>query len=151
MKSAVSILCLLAVAALAGGCTSIADVMRPGPEEQAQVQQQAYQDLSMPPDLRLLPPPGSAPQPAPPVEPSATSAQVASVAPATPYGGAPAAAAPQGDIYERNGITKVHPDGTPKTDAELQAELKKIHLAKKQQKNPNYGTVFNIGNIFKDE
>ena len=146
MKSAASILCLLAVAALAGGCTSIADVMRPGPEEQAQAQQQAYQDLSMPPDLRL-PPPGSAPQPAPPPEPSA---QVASVAPATPYGSAPAAA-PQGDIYERNGMSKVHPDGTPKTDAELQAELKKIYLAKKQQKNPKYGTVFNIGNIFKDE
>ena len=149
MKSAVSVLCLLAVAALAGGCTSISDVMRPGPEEQAQAQQQAYQDLSMPPDLRL-PPPGSAPQPAPALEPSAPSAQAAAAAPATPYGGS-SSAQPEGDVYERTGITKVHPDGTPKTEAELQAELKKIYLAKKQQKNPRYGTVFNIGNIFKDE
>ena len=144
MKSAVSVLCLLAVAALAAGCTSISDVMRPGPEEQQQQQAQAYHDLSMPPDLRL-PPPGLAPEPAP--EPSAS---VASTAPATPYGNTPQAA-PQGDVYERNGISKVHPDGTAKTEAELQVELKKIHRAKKQQKNRNYGTVFNIGNIFKDE
>ena len=70
-------------------------------------------------------------------------------APATPYGSS--ASVPEGDVYERYGISKFHPDGTPKTQTELQAELKKAYLAKKQQKNPNYGTVFNIGNIFKDE
>jgi len=58
---------------------------------------------------------------------------------------------PEGDVYERNGISKVRPDGTPKTDQELQAELKALYLAKKRQKNPSYGTIFNIGNIFKDE
>ena len=131
---------------LATGCTSIADVMRPGPAEQPQVQQ-TYQDLSMPPDLQLHPP-GTAAAPPPVEQPVASSTRVAS-APATPYGGA--ASQPAGDIYERNGISKVKPDGTPKTDAELQAELKKIYLAKKTAANPNYGSVFNIGNIFKDE
>lgn len=148
MKSAVTLVCLAAVSALASGCTSISDVMRPGPEEQAQAQQQAYHDLSLPPDLRL-PPPGSAPEAAPAPAPAAPAAQVASASP-SPYGDAPPAA-PEGDIYERNGISKLKPDGTKKTDAELQDELREVYLAKKRQKNPNYGTVLNIGNIFKDE
>ena len=55
-----------------------------------------------------------------------------------------------GDVYEKNGISKVHADGTPKSESELKAELKKVYLAKKQQQQPNYGTIFNIGNVFKD-
>ena len=143
MKFAVSLASLIAVAAVASGCTTISDVMRPGPEDQ-QAQPQAYHDLSMPPDLRL-PPPGSGPEPAPGV----AQTTAASAAPLSPVTGS--AAAPEGDVYERNGIVKIRSDGTPKTDAELQAELRKVYLAKKQQKNANYGTVFNIGNIFKDE
>jgi len=139
---------LVALGFVASGCTSISDVMRPGPEEQP-AQPQAYHDLSMPPDLQL-PAPGTAVPPSTPAPAIASSepGQVAA-APATPYGSS--ASVPEGDVYERYGISKFHPDGTPKTQTELQAELKKAYLAKKQQKNPNYGTVFNIGNIFKDE
>lgn len=135
---------LIALGFVASGCTSISDVMRPGPEEQP-AQPQAYHDLSMPPDLQL-PPPGTA-APAPAIA-SSQPGDVAA-APATPYGSS--ASAPEGDVFDRYGISKFHPDGTPKTQSELQAELKKVYIAKKQQKNPNYGTVFNIGNIFKDE
>lgn len=110
----------------------------------------ANPDLSMPPDLRL-PPPGSGPvesqsalaAPAAPLKRTATAAR----APVSPAVGA---ALPQGDIYEQNGISKVHSDGTPKTSDELRDELRKLLLAKKQQQNPNYGTVRNIGSIFKD-
>ena len=42
------------------------------------------------------------------------------------------------------------PDGTAKTKEELQAELKVAILKRKQQQQPGYGTVRNIGNIFKD-
>jgi hypothetical protein len=56
----------------------------------------------------------------------------------------------EGDVYERNGISKVRADGTPKSDTELKAELKKVYLTKKQQTQPHYGTIFNMGNIFKD-
>ena len=54
------------------------------------------------------------------------------------------------DIYAEYGISKVKPDGTAKTDYELKQELKLAMLKRKQQQNPNYGTVFNIGNIFDD-
>jgi hypothetical protein len=136
---------LLAISLMVTGCarTSISEIMGssdPQPQSAAPIIQ-ANQDLSMPPDLQLRAPGTAAP-------PSVPEAQVAS-APAA--ASTTAAAEPQGDVYERNGISKVHPDGTPKTDAQLKAELKKVYLAKKQQANPKYGTVFNIGNIFKDE
>ncbi len=55
------------------------------------------------------------------------------------------------DIYQQYGISKVKPDGTSKTKDELTAELKKAILLKKRQANPKYGTVLNIGSIFKDQ
>lgn len=57
----------------------------------------------------------------------------------------------QGDVYDQYGIAKLKPDGTKKTQAELANELKVIQIKKKKQQNPRYGTVLNIGNIFKDE
>jgi len=108
------------------------------------------QNLSMPPDLQLRAPSGpiteeyvtnKAPTGSEPVSASAPPQDPAAANPVQP----------EGDVYERNGISKFHPDGTPKTDQELQAELKTVYLAKKRQKNPKYGTIFNIGNIFKDE
>lgn len=144
---------LLAGVVLSGCSTSMSGLLGGDEPVQQQVSAQAAPDLSMPPDLQL-PAPGTQ-APPPPVR----STQVASLqepdyaepsvsqAPSSP---APAPA-PQGDIYERNGISKVNADGTPKTDAELKAELKQKYLTQKQQANPNYGTVFNIGNIFKDE
>ncbi len=58
---------------------------------------------------------------------------------------------PAQTAYEKAGISLTKPDGTKKTDAELREELRAYYIAQKRQKNPNYGTVFNIGNIFSDE
>ena len=106
------------------------------------------QNLAMPPDLQLRAPSGPITEDYVPNTAAAgtdpASAPAQDLAAATP-------AQPEGDIYERNGISKFHPDGKAKTDRELQAELKALYLAKKRQKNQNYGTIFNIGNIFKDE
>ena len=55
------------------------------------------------------------------------------------------------DKYAKAGISLTRADGTKKTEGELDNELRAYHLAKKRQQNPNYGTVFNMGNIFKDE
>jgi hypothetical protein len=82
---------------------------------------------------------------APPAETTAPSAPRTSAA-------APAArATPADSVYTQAGISLYKPDGTKKTDAELRNELQAYYLAQKKAKNPNYGTVFNIGNIFKDE
>ena len=142
---------LIATGLVLSGCggASISRIMGgdPAPQQQ-QINAQAAPDLSMPPDLQLRPPgTGSAPAPAAPAAQYAAAPQQYEPEP----GIAPAPAAPAGDVYERNGISKYHPDGKEKTKAELEAELKRVYLAKKKQANPNYGTVFNIGNIFKDE
>ncbi len=53
------------------------------------------------------------------------------------------------DIYRKKGISLYHPDGRRKTIAELNRELQKKIIEEKRRKNPNYGTIFNIGSIFK--
>jgi hypothetical protein len=119
-------------------------------------------NLAMPPDLQLATP-GSAPG----YQPEATEDLAPAAAPkkkmaalAKPkagsssiYGddGATAAAPAQQDVFDQYGISKTKPDGTPKTQVELSAELKAAVLLKKKQKNPSYGTVGNIGNIFSED
>ena len=61
------------------------------------------------------------------------------------------AAQPPKDAYERYGISKIGPDGKPKSDTQLYKELHDAQLAEKRRANPNYGTIWNMGNIFKDE
>jgi hypothetical protein len=110
--------------------------------------------LSLPPDLRLPAPGTAAYQPVSP-DVSQPAAQVASGgvyggnAPLT-RGEAIAAANPQVDIYERYGISKLKPDGTPKSQEQLKAELKAAIIAEKRRTNPGYGTFRNIGAIFKE-
>lgn len=114
-------------------------------------------NLAMPPDMQLRAP-GTAPvaaySPEVPGHPSQSNSSVAMAqppaAPQTMAAVAPTPMAPQLDVFERNGIAKVHPDGKAKTKGELNAELKKVLLAKKRQTNPGYGTIMNIGNIFED-
>ncbi len=113
------------------------------PEQTAAVRQ----DLSLPPDLRL-PPPGSAPAAA---EPSVYDSTNAAAVPAPANPSASARRDPATTIYEQAGISLYKPDGTRKTEIELREELRKYRLAQKQQSNPNYGTVFNLGNVFRDE
>ena len=149
----VSTISIAAAGAVLSGCAtaSLLDVAGFGksmaPNETAV---RSGQNLAMPPDLQLRAPKGPVTEDYVPntaatgADPLSTSAAPQKLAAATP-------AQPAGDVYERNGISKFRPDGTPKTDAELRAELKAVYLAKKRQTNPGYGTIWNIGNIFKDE
>ena len=147
MKSTGSAAVLGGLALLLAGC---GDSMRGYLERDTPTETAAVrQDLTMPPDLRL-PPPGSAP--AEPVAPAPanydTSLEATAPAPVAPVASTPSS--PQ-DKYAKAGISLTKADGTKKTDAELDAELRAYYLARKRQQNPNYGTVFNMGNIFKDE
>lgn len=54
------------------------------------------------------------------------------------------------DTLERYGISKLKPDGTPKSSADINRELRAAIIAEKRRTNPGYGTVRNIGNIFSD-
>lgn len=106
------------------------------------------QALSSPPDQMLqnatrapsTPPAYSAPAPVQ----QAPVAQAPAVAPIQT-----AAVAGQ-DVYQQYGISKVNPDGTPKSEAQLNKEMREKHIAAERAKNPNYGSIFNIGNIFSD-
>jgi hypothetical protein len=145
MKLTVSAAALGLLALTLAGCGSaMRDMLeRDTPQQQAAVRQ----DLTMPPDLRL-PPPGSGPAEPASVTPGvydSTSGTAAAVAPS-----APRPTAEQG-IYEKVGISIYKPDGSKKTDSELREELRQYYIAQKKQKNSNYGTVFNMGNIFSDE
>jgi hypothetical protein len=109
-------------------------------------------ELALPPDLQLRAPGASttAYQPNPAPAPEAAPPSLAEEGDV--YGGGQVAAAqPSGDVYAQYGISKTKPDGTPKKDWELRAELKQAIQAKKRQENPNYGTFLNVGGLFKDE
>lgn len=56
---------------------------------------------------------------------------------------------PKEDAYQRFGISKTRPDGTPKSQTELDRELLQAVREEKRKQNPNYGTVFNMGELFK--
>jgi hypothetical protein len=56
---------------------------------------------------------------------------------------------PREDAFQKFGISKTRPDGTPKTRAELDRELLEAVRQEKRKQNPNYGTVFNMGELFK--
>lgn len=143
------------VAVSLAGCGSLLDSPNPnklgGP---SQVTVPAGNNLVLPPDLQLAAPgngtaPGydTAAEPPPPKKSAALAKPVTGND--TLYGGG--SAAPQGDVFDQYGISKTKPDGTPKTQQELANELKAAILRKKRQKNPGYGTIANIGNIFSDD
>ena len=58
---------------------------------------------------------------------------------------------PREDAYRKLGISKTRPDGTPKTQAELDRELLEAVRREKRKQNPKYGTVFNMGKLFKGD
>jgi hypothetical protein len=140
---------LLAIGLLLGGCASsgLLDSMGMGSSSPTPAANniQVGNSLAMPPDLQLRAP-GTAPAQA--YQPNVASAESNAL-----YSGpaaAPAPRAPAQDVYAANGISKTKPDGTAKTREELQAELRVALLKKKQQQQPGYGTIRNIGNIFND-
>ena len=146
MNSRVSAAVLGLFALLLAGC---GETMRGYLEKDTPAQTAATpQDLTMPPDLSLAQP-GTAPAETQPVAPS--SYENSDVAAPVPTAPAPSGAVSPDDKYRKAGISLNKPDGARKSSAELDAELKAYFVAQKRQQNPNYGTVFNMGNIFKDE
>jgi hypothetical protein len=138
-------LVIMALTVTGCGSMSISNIM--GNDSPSVTRAQTHQDLTMPPDLQLRAP-GTATSEVTESEPVVRSA----AAPQTQDVANPSQSSQaQGDVYERYGISKVKADGTPKTSAELGAELRKVYLAKKRQQDPKHGTIFNIGNIFKDD
>ncbi len=153
------------------GCseTDVMDIMGAGKNVPDERLVRTNPPLSVPPDLRL-PPPGQGGSDAAASTMAATSPTDNLITPpqGTPAGAAPdirtasaqnpAEAAPQDDgtlkgdfydVYRKKGISLYHPDGRRKTIAELNRELQKKIIEEKRRKNPNYGTIFNIGSIFK--
>jgi hypothetical protein len=102
--------------------------------------------LALPPDLALRAPgPTSQTYRANPA-PSATDTGVYSDDIGTPV----ARPAAPTDPYEKYGISKLNPDGSKKDEGKLREELRLAVLAEKRRTNPNYGTVRNIGELFRD-
>lgn len=140
MNTVARLATLLMVSAALAGCGSAARSMLE--RDDSAVQASANPNLAMPPDLRL-PPPGSAPPPAASyTPPPSAGAPAAPVDPRPVYGD---------DIYAQAGISVNKPDGTRKSNQELREELRKYYIAQKRQQNPSYGTVFNMGGVFRDD
>ncbi len=144
----------LASMALAG--CSVGNLLGGGSSAPPQTVQVGNQ-LALPPDLSLRAPSQTADAYVPngPVTDQGA-AQQASLAKTAPYAAAPGAAVPKrtgGSLDETlafYGISKTKPDGSAKTAAEINAELRAAILAEKRRQNPNYGTIRNIGAIFSD-
>ncbi len=100
-------------------------VYQPAPQQPAQ--QPSSQVAYQPPATTNQPPAPSAPAALASTPPSSTTAQ---------------------DPYAKYGISKTHPDGTPKTKGELAEEWRKKKLEIERKQNPSYGTIFNWGNIW---
>jgi hypothetical protein len=131
---------------LAGCSTGLLGGSGSAPTAQPQIQ--VNNQLAMPPDLSLAAP-GTAAAPTP----NYKSASLAAPSDNNLYGGtAPATprAAPV-DVYEKYGISKLNPDGTKKNDNVLREELRQAVIAEKRKTNPNYGTIRNIGELFRDQ
>ena len=144
-----------------GGIPDIEDVVGGGgsgsraPDER---QVPVHQLLAMPPDYQLRPPADGSnveaptnPYALPPVTSGGAPAQPAQVASADPNAAGPQTIAPaQTDPNTIHGVSKVNPDGTPKTKRQIRDELQKKQLEAKRKKNPSYGTIWNIGSLFSD-
>ena len=89
-------------------------------------------------------------QPAPPGQPAPLTN-----APAAPQPGYAVPAQPrqvtQNDPYIKYGISRYRADGSKKTQAELDNELRRKYVAAKKRNNPNYGTIFNLGALWRDD
>jgi hypothetical protein len=153
----VSSVSVLVVCAALGGCSSAANLLGGG--SSAPAPQMASipvgNQLALPPDLALAAPRNTVEG----YQPNGAAPRVASTA-TTPraeanlYGdsGATAGLQPGSLDYSlaKYGISKTKPDGTAKTGAEINTELRNAIIAEKRRANPNYGTIRNIGAIFSD-
>jgi uncharacterized lipoprotein len=144
----VRLLSLAVTAMVLAGCSSGLPNLLGGrdPAPSAQPQIATNNELALPPDLSLAAP-GTRAAPAN----SALTADEGvydDAAPTTPV--KRVATAPTQDVYEQYGISKLNPDGTKKDEGKLREELRQAVLAKKRQQNPNHGTIFNVGELFRE-
>ena len=161
MRVSARFLAIVALPLVLSACTEtkFLDTIGAGKTSPDETGVQPNQQLSMPPDLNL-PAPADADMniaTSDPVAPAAT--DPAATPPAT-------AAAPQDNspivpgtnmtfdqqqdqLYAKYGINKLKADGTAKTFDELQDDLAAAVIAEKKAANPNYGTIWNIGELFK--
>ena len=133
---------VLAAAALAGCSSSRVASGLDGQPQQVNVA--TNNPLALPPDLSLRAP-GTSPAYAPADPAAPVASNTLRTAPVTS-----GVAAPQQDVYAQYGVSKTNADGTPKTQEALQKELRAAVLKRKQEQNPGYGTIWNMGSIFSD-
>jgi hypothetical protein len=154
-------LSLVVLAASLSACSSAASLLggsSSSPAPQA-VNIPVGNQLALPPDLALAAPRQTvdAYQSNGPVASNPVASDVASAAPATTselYSANQVAGKRRGGTLDETlafyNISKLKPDGTPKTVPEINHELTVAIKAEKRRTNPNYGTIFNIGEIFSD-
>ena len=165
-QSALQAAVLIMFGGLVAGCseTGFQEVIGAGKYTPDETQVSVNQPLSVPPDLQLRPPSNEEPRQVASVpqsdQPAASDlqqpqdiTQAPQSEPAAPQAQAPqqqvAANEPQ-DIYARWGVSRHHPDGTEKTQIELNAEMREKREEMERQKDPNYGTIWNLGSIWSD-
>jgi hypothetical protein len=154
MKFQTEILFCVAVALALSACTGGQSLLDSKASTPRAVNVPVGNALALPPDLQLQAPtqtsdaylpngPVDVPAPAPKV-----STQIASAAsPALPN----VDGLKKQDIMEQYGVSRVNADGTPRTSEQLREALRQAIIAKRKAANPNYGTIANLGNIFKDQ
>jgi hypothetical protein len=158
MGKTANALVLMGVASLLSGCAVQnlgSQVLKtvfhtqPGPPPvPAQQQVSVGNNLSLPPDLQLAVPGQTTDAYVPNQGTGEGDAHDMAVAKAN-LPPPPPVAAPS--VFAEYGIPIVDENGDPRPRAVLVKELKAAILARKKAKNPNYGTIKNIRNIFKDE
>ena len=173
-QSALRIAVLVVFGGFVVGCseTGFQDIIGAGKYSPDESQVSVNQPLSVPPDLQLRPPSNEQPQtvaslPPPsevpagetlqqpqdltlsaPTEPAAPQSQPQSQPQPQPQQQA-SVGEPQ-DVYARWGVSRHHPDGREKSQIELNAEMRQKREEAQRQKDPNYGTIWNLGSIWSD-
>jgi hypothetical protein len=168
-QSAMRVAVLIAVGGVVAGCseTGFQDIIGAGKYTPDETQVAVNQPLSVPPDLQLRPPSdepqpvASAPAPieqpvsgdlqqpqdlglSPQDQPAAPQAQP------QPQPQQQASAGEPQDVYAQWGVSRHHPDGTEKSQLELNEEMRVKRDQAKRQQDPNYGTIWNLGSVWSD-
>ena len=158
---------LIAFGGVAAGCseTGFQDFIGAGKYAPDETQVAANQPLSVPPDLQLRPPsdePQQVASASPPIEQAASGdlqqpqdlglspQDQPSAPPSQPQPQQQADAGQPQDIYARWGVSRHHPDGTEKSQLELNEEMRRKRDEVKRQEDPNYGTIWNLGSVWSD-
>lgn len=162
-QSALRTAVLMVFGGLIAGCseTGFQDIIGSGKYTPDETQVAVNQPLSVPPDLQLRPPSNEEP-------PAVANVPQASQQPAAvdlqqpqdlteevteseqPADQQQADLGEPLDVYARWGVSRTHPDGREKTQVELNKEMREKRIEAERQKDPNYGTIWNLGSIWSD-